>query len=407
MTSRTYDIVIAGGGMIGTSLAIALAPLNIRIAVIEAIARSEDSQPSFDDRSTAWSRSSQRMFEAMGLWAEIAESATPITGIHVSDRGRFGFSHIEAKEQRVEALGYVVVNRTLGKVLQRALDQNDDIDFVCPASIRGVELGPGRASVLIDVAGAGPRSLDCNLLVAADGANSTVREMVGIRCSRADYEQVAVIGNLQAGRPMMNRAFERFTDAGPIAMLPVSDDRAAFVWTLPPDRASVVMQMSDDAFASELQDAFGNRLGSFSRVGKRAAYPLALSKANRLVAGRCVLIGNAAHGLHPVAAQGFNLGLRDVAALSDCIADARSDDIGDADVLERYAEWRRRDQRKLVRITDGIVRLFGSSRAPVRVLRNLGMLGFDLVPGMRSLFARHMMGLAGRLPRLSRGVPIE
>ena len=159
--------------------------------------------------------------------------------------------------------------------------------------------------------------------------------------------------------------------------------------------------------AAELQAAFGQRLGDFSRVGKRAAYPLALSKASRLVAGRCVLIGNAAHGLHPVAAQGFNLGLRDVAALSDCIFDAEITDVGDTDILDKYAAWRRSDQRKLVRITDGIVRLFGSAKAPVRALRNLGMLGFDLVPGVRSLFAKHMMGLAGRLPRLSRGVPLE
>ncbi len=210
----------------------------------------------------------------------------------------------------------------------------------------------------------------------------------------------------------MNRAFERFTDSGPITVLPVTDDRAAFVWTLPPARAEEVMQLSDETFTKELQDAFGFRLGTLARVGRRAAYPLALSKASRLVAGRCVLVGNAAHGLHPVAAQGFNLGLRDVAALSECIADARHDsnstfDVGDAEILEKYAQWRRTDQRKLVRITDGIVRLFGSARAPIRALRNLGMLGFDLIPGVRSLFAKQMMGLTGRLPRLSRGVPLE
>jgi 2-octaprenyl-6-methoxyphenol hydroxylase len=236
--------------------------------------------------------------------------------------------------------------------------------------------------------------------------------MVGISASRVDYEQLAVVGNLKPEKPPMNRAFERFTDSGPIALLPVTDDRAAFVWSLPPAKADEVMQLSDEAFTKELQDAFGFRLGTLTRVGRRATYPLALSKASRLTAGRCVLIGNAAHGLHPVAAQGFNLGLRDVAALSDCIADARTDsnatiDAGDAEILEKYAKWRRADQQKLVGITDGIVRLFGSTSAPVRALRNLGMLGFDLVPGVRSLFARHMMGLAGRLPRLSRGVPLE
>ena len=402
-----YDIVIAGGGMIGSSLALALAPLKLRIAVIEAVERGERQQPSFDDRSTAWSRSSKRMFEAMGLWADISESATPIKSIHVSDRGRFGFSHIDAKQQGVEALGYVVINRTLGQVLQSALDELTNVDQICPGRINAVQINPDAAAVTVDEPDGQSRGLSCNLLVAADGANSTIRDMVGISASKIDYEQVAVVGNLQAEKTPDNRAFERFTDSGPIAFLPVADGRAAFVWTLSPERADEVMQLSDDEFMRDLQDAFGHRLGKFSRVGKRAAYPLALSKASRLVAGRCVLIGNAAHGLHPVAAQGFNLGLRDVAALSDCIADAKLADVGDAEILENYAEWRRSDQRKLVRITDGIVRLFGSARAPVRVLRNLGMLGFDVVPGVRSLFAKHMMGLTGRLPRLSRGVPLE
>ncbi len=406
-SENQYDIVIAGGGMIGSSLALALAPLKLRVAVVEAVRRAEKQQPSFDDRSTALSRSSQRMFEAMGLWSDIAESSTPITSIHVSDRGRFGFSHINAKEQGVEALGYVVINRTLGEVLQQALIGVDEIELVCPGKISSVELQPDRAIVAVEALDGTSRTLSCRLLVACDGANSAVRDMVGISVSRVDYEQTAVIGNLWPERPPENRAFERFTDSGPIALLPVSDDRAAFVWTLSPGQADAVMQLSDDQFTNELQDAFGFRLGQFSRVGARAAYPLALSKASRLVATRCVLVGNAAHGLHPVAAQGFNLGLRDVAALSDCIADAKTGDLGDAEILDEYRKWRRADQRKLVRITDGIVRLFGSARAPVRALRNLGMLGFDLVPGVRSLFAKHMMGLAGRLPRLSRGIPLE
>lgn len=414
MTREThdYDIVIAGGGMIGSSLAVALTPLGLRIAVVEAVARGDASQPSFDDRSTALSRSSQRMFVAIGIWPKIEDCSTPITSIHVSDKGRFGFSHIDADQQGVDALGYVVINHALGGVLREALDEAAGLETICPGKVTAVSIGKDLTTVCIEKPDGKSQGLNCKLLVAADGANSIVRKLAGIGASRVDYDQLAVVGNLRPEIPPMNRAFERFTDSGPLALLPVADDRAAFVWTLPPAKADEVMQLTDEAFTRELQEVFGWRLGRFSRVGRRAAYPLALSKASRLVAGRCVLVGNAAHGLHPVAAQGFNLGLRDVAALSDCIADARPGpgavfDAGHAAILDRFADWRRADQSKLVRITDGIVRLFGSAIAPVGLLRNLGMLGFDLLPGVRSLFARHMMGLAGRLPRLSRGVPLE
>ena len=403
-----YDIVIAGGGMIGTSLALALAPLGLRIAVVEAVARKGVEQPSFDDRTTALSRSTQRMFEAMGLWQEIVSASTPIRSIHVSDQGRFGFSHIDAAEQGVEALGYVVINRVLGRVLQTALQDCKNVELVCPARIVDVELDGDKASAIVE-AGTNKRTLVAQLLVAADGTDSQVREMMGISALKSDYGQRAVIGNLLPEKNIEYRAFERFTAQGPLALLPVADDRAGFVWTVAEDDAERVMALDDASFLSELQAAFGYRLGSLSQLGKRACYPLTLSKAMRLTTTRGVLVGNAAHGLHPVAAQGFNLGMRDVASLCDCIADGReaAADAGDEDLLARYASWRNADQKKLVQFTDGLVRLFGSSSRPLRTLRNIGMLGFDLVPGVRSLFAKHTMGLAGRLPRLSRGMPLK
>ena len=405
-----YDIIIAGGGMIGTSLALALAPLGLRVAVIEAVPRKEAAQPSFDERSTALSRSTQRMFEAMGLWPEIVAASTPITSIHVSDQGRFGFSHIDAEEQGVEALGYVVINRVLGSVLQRALDQEESVDVLCPARAAAVDLSPGAATVHVEQ-GDEQKTLTCGLLVAADGANSAIRDMLGITAERTSYEQRAIIGNLLPEKAIASKAYERFTSQGPLALLPIADRRAAFIWTVVESDADRVMGLDDDAFLAELQDQFGYRLGAFSKVGKRASYPLSLSKALRLTATRSVLVGNSAHGLHPVSAQGFNLGMRDVAALVDCVADAHSTDEdfdpGAVAVLERYAAWRRSDQKKLVRFTDSLVRLFTSERPPLRALRNIGMLGFDLVPGVRSVFARHTMGLAGRLPRLSRGVPVK
>jgi 2-octaprenyl-6-methoxyphenol hydroxylase len=405
-----YDVLIVGGGMIGTSMALALSPLGLRVAVVEAVARGAKSQPSFDDRSTALSRSTQRMFEAMGLWDEIRSASTPIRQIHVSDKGRFGFSHIDADEQRVEALGYVVINRVLGEVLQQALANNPSVDLICPARISAISPGPDDTAATVTFDDASSKVISGRLLVAADGANSNVREMMGITAVQSSYEQRAIIGNLQPEKSPEHVAYERFTDKGPLALLPIADERAAFIWNVGENDAADILDLSDDAFLSEFQRAFGLRLGRFSRVGKRAAYPLILSKALRLTAARSALVGNAAHGLHPVAAQGFNLGMRDVAALSDCIADAcelDSADIGSPELLERFASWRKGDQSKLVRFTDGLVKLFGSKRQSVRLLRNVGMLGFDLVPGVRSEFARHTMGLAGRLPRLSRGVPLR
>lgn len=413
-SNSNYDVVIAGGGMIGTSLALALAPLGLRIAMVEAVERKATSQPSFDERSTALSRSTQRMFEAMGLWPDIVAASTPIRRIHVSDKGRFGFSHIDSEEQNVEALGYVVINRVLGDVLQRALNDTSTIDILCPARIDDISLAPDHATVIVNHADGRIDTLRGHLLVAADGANSSVREMMGITATQSRYGQHAVIGNLLPEKPIDNIAYERFTNCGPLAMLPVAENRAAFIWTVSEADATRVLELDDKACIAELQAAFGYRLGVFSKIGKRAAYPLMLSKALRLTATRSVLVGNAAHGLHPVAAQGFNLGMRDVAALCDCIADCRASvnkngaigDLGDSALLRRYAAWRKSDQKKLLRFTDGLVRLFGSSSTSVRVLRNIGMIGFDLLPGMRSEFARHTMGLAGRLPRLSRGVPL-
>jgi len=311
----------------------------------------------------------------------------------------------------VEALGYVVINRVLGEVLQSRLAALRDVDVYCPARIVSIELGTDQATATL-TSDDGDKTLSCHLLVAADGANSAVREMMGISVSRREYGQRAVIGNLLPEKSINNGAFERFTPEGPLAILPVADKRAGFVWTVSESDADRVLALDDDGFLTEIQEAFGYRLGKFSCVGKSAAYPLILSKALRLTAARSVLIGNSAHGLHPVSAQGFNLGMRDVAALCDCIADAHtkgSDPFvsGDSVLLDRYAGWRRSDQKKLVHFTDNLVRLFGSTRQGLRTLRNIGMLGFDFIPGVRSVFAKHTMGLAGELPRLSRGVPIR
>ena len=406
---RRYDLVIAGGGMIGTSLAVALSALDLEIAVVEAVARGALEQPSFDERSTALSRSTQRSFEAMGLWSEIKAASTPIRKVHVSDKGRFGFAHIDADEQNVEALGYVCINRVLGGVLAAALERADNVTLYCPARITAASPSATASTVSVTHADGREERLTARLLVAADGARSSLRDMLGIAASVSDYRQKAVIGNVLTELPNQGIAYERFTEAGPIAMLPVNNGRTAFVWIAETATADRLLTLDDAGFQDALLGAFGTRLGAFSRVGKRAAYPLLLTRAARLTAERALLVGNAAHGLHPVAAQGFNLGMRDVAALCDCVADALGSDgdPGARDVLERYAAWRKPDQTRLVGLTDGLVRLFGSEQAGVRSLRNLGMLAFDLVPGVRRRFAQYTMGLKGRLPRLSRGIALR
>ncbi|MDJ0759855.1 MAG: 2-octaprenyl-6-methoxyphenyl hydroxylase [Woeseiaceae bacterium] len=401
--SNHYDIVIAGGGMIGTSLALALRPIGLRVAVVEPVARGEPQQPSFDERTTALSRSTQRMFDAMGLWPDVMAASTPIRHIHVSDAGRFGFSRIDAEEQGVEALGHVVINRVLGEVLQDELKEADSVTQFCPASVEAVDVSDERATVTLDTG----ELLTADLLVAADGARSQLRDLLHIGASVKHYGQTAIIGNLLSEKRPDGVAYERFTTGGPIAFLPMSGGRTAFVWVAETSVADELLALDDETFTDRLYAAFGTRLGRFSKIGKRSAYPLSLSKASRMTATRSVLVGNAAHGLHPVAAQGFNLGMRDVAALCDCISDARRDGDSIAVMLERYADWRKRDQGTLVRITDSIVEVFGSTRPATRFARNVGMLGFDLIPGVRKAFAKQMMGLNGKLPRLSRGVPLR
>ena len=235
-----YDVIIAGGGMVGTSLALALATLDLDIAVVEPVERRAPGQPSFDDRSTALSRSSQRMFTALGLWDEIVAASTPIRHVHVSDKGRFGFAHIDADEQGVEALGYVVINRVLGGVLQAALDREKRAKLICPARIVSAGAVRDPATVVVERSDGSQSELSARLLVAADGARSSVRDMLGIGSEFVDYGQKAIIGNLMTGKAHENRAFERFTEEGPIAMLPIRDERTAFVWILPTDRADDV-----------------------------------------------------------------------------------------------------------------------------------------------------------------------
>ena len=397
-----FDIVIAGGGMVGASLAVALAGLPLRILVVEATPPADAAQPSYDDRATAISESSRRILQGIGCWEELAFAAAPIRSIHVSERGAFGVTRLHAAEHGLASFGCVVENRALGQVLWHRLEGAPGVTIWAPARVAGVEQDGGEVTVRVEQADGTETRVSARLLVAADGARSPTRALAGIAQETRDYQQVAVIANLTPAVDHGGTAFERFTSSGPLAVLPLTQGRATIVWTLPPDQAETVMALDDSAFLAEFQLAFGYRLGLFRKVGRRAGYPLSLVQATAWHAGRVTLAGNAAHGIHPVAGQGFNLGLRDAAALAELVA-RRPADPGDAALLEEYAEWREADRARTVRDTDSLVQVFTSELPTLRAGRRLGLVGMDLLPPARALVARRGMGLAGRLPRLALG----
>lgn len=407
--SQDFDIVIAGGGMVGGSLAVALAGLPLRTLVVEATPPDDDdAQPSYDDRATAISASSRRILEGIGCWSALAGHAAPIYEIHVSERGAFGATRLRAAEQGLASFGHVVENRALGAALWERIRAAPGVAAWSPATVAGLTQDEERVRVCIERPGAAAIEVRARLLVAADGARSPARAMAGIPHEVRDYDQAALIANVTPATAHAGRAFERFTPSGPLAVLPLTQGRVTVVWTLPPDAAAATVALTDAEFLAGLQAAFGYRLGALRKAGGRASYPLSLVQAQAWHAGRIVLAGNAAHGIHPVAGQGFNLGLRDVAALAELIArQGPSGDPGALELREEYAEWREADRARTVRDTDGLVQLFTSEFAPLRAGRRLGLVGLDLIPPARAALARRGMGLAGRMPRLALGQPLS
>lgn len=418
-TNIDYDLIIIGGGMVGASLAISLAEQPLRIALIEAAAfpvkgkdKNEPAPPNYDDRAIALSFGARRIFEGIGLWDDIAPQTTAINHIHVSDQGRFGFTRLDAKQEKVDALGYVATARQLGTTLMDKLQQCQNLTLISPATLTELKLGDDHATTVIkhgsDINNGNTQSLTAKLVVAADGGNSQVRRLLDIHTTDRDYAQTAIIANITPEKPHRNVAYERFTRNGPLALLPMPDNRCSLVWTRAPDDAERLLQLSDEDFLAELQPCFGKRLGRFLKVGKRNSYPLQLIQAQEQVRERLALIGNAAHTLHPIAGQGFNLGLRDVATLAQNIVDAHNanNDIGSLAVLNNYADWRHRDHQQVIGFTNTLVHTFSNQLPPLALARNLGLIAADIIPPLKHSLARHSMGIAGKLPRLSRGLPL-
>jgi len=388
------SLAIIGGGLVGASLALALQDgaraRGWRIHLIEPFEPGHEYQPSYDARSTALSYGTRLIYQRLGLWERIAERAEPILRIHVSERGSFGAARLDCTREGVEALGYVVENAWIGHCLWQALDDQVVVCH-CPAEVERLE--PGATGYRLSFTGG--QQLECDLTVLADGGRSGLREQLGIQVSRRPYGQTALIANITPGKPHSGLAFERFTDDGPMALLPLQDDRCALVWTRSQADAARLAQAHEAVFLGELQEAFGYRLGALQQVGARHLYPLTLIEAEEQVRSGLVVLGNAAHSLHPIAGQGYNLSLRDVEALS--VALLRSDAaLGDLAVLQEYARRQRFDQRVTVGFSDQVTRLFGDSGRLVAAGRNLGLLGLDLMPAAKRWFARQAMGLGTR-----------
>jgi len=393
--------------MVGASLACALSGQGMRIAMIEGVAPATRAEPGYDDRAIALAYGTSRILDALGLWQPLLGDAAPIHRIHVSDRGHFGVAHLDRADEGLPAIGYVVPARAIGQVLEAALAGAADVERFCPAQVTGVERSAAGVSVQLKQDKA-HFTLHGRLLVAADGADSFVREHFGITSLERDYGQSAIVTNITPQLPHRNIAYERFTDSGPLALLPMTEQRCAVIWTVASSQVDAVMQLPDEDFLAQLQERFGQRLGRLQRVGRRQAWPLRLLHANESVRERVALIGNAVHTLHPIAGQGFNLGARDVAVLAEVLVDAvrSGEDPGALAVLERYGQWRRHDHRNVTVFTDGLARLFSLSLPALGMVRGAGLLAFDLLPPAKRLLTRMTMGRSTRLPRLARGVPL-
>ncbi|NIR28087.1 MAG: 2-octaprenyl-6-methoxyphenyl hydroxylase [Gammaproteobacteria bacterium] len=404
----SYEVAIVGAGPVGVSLACALGGAGVGVVLLESRpGGTPGAATSAHGRPIALSLGSKRILDTLGAWEVVGGHANPIEQIHVSDRGGFGFTRLRAAEHGVEALGYVVAANALEEALEVLLAAQGSVDVLRPARVRGVSLAAGAARLEADTAG-GTRRLEARLLIAADGGRSRVREALGIGVRTRAYGQVAVVARVLPQKPHFNTAYERFTDSGPLALLPMRQGWCGLVWSTHPPESEHLLSLDDEPFLSALTRRFGQRLGGFGRVQGRSAYPLQLVRSREHVRSRLAIIGNAAHQLHPVAGQGLNLGLRDAAALAEVVVEAvrSGTDPGALRTVERYAAWRGGDQDSVTWFTDALVRLFSSRLGPLRAGRDLGLLALDLVPGLKAGLARRAMGLAGRQTRLARGLSL-
>ena len=397
---QEYDLVIVGGGLAGNCLALALKDTGLRIAIIEAGTREQLHASPAGDRALALAAGTVMLLESLNIWQGISHAATAIKQIHISDHGHFGKTRLSAQKEQVDALGYVITARDIETHVAKLVAESA-IDLIAPARVVGLMSGDNTVCVSLKQ-GDDSFNLTAKLLVGADGGLSSVRQLLDIAQHSTDYGQTALVTTVKSTLPNNNTAYERFTASGPLALLPVAKYECAVVWTRTTDDADALMLGSEADFLAELQQCFGFKLGQLSLTAPRRAFPLSLIRAEKMVAGRAVIIGNAVHQLHPVAGQGFNLGLRDVVRLAELLIEQHEQhkDIGAADFLTAYAASRKQDHDRTIGFTDTLVKIFSNEWLALAAARNIGLTILDHIPAAKTLLTRHAMGLVGHIPRL-------
>lgn len=409
------DIAIAGGGMVGMTLGCGLADAGFAVVLIDALPAEARTATGYDGHSSAIAEGSKRVLDGLGLWPAMAPAAAPILDIRVSD-ARIGepasslFLHYDHRDlaignEAAAPLGYIVENRAIREALVAAMRARPSLRHLAPATVLGFAAKPGRAEIAL----ADGRKIVARLAIAADGRDSPLRTASGIRLAALDYPQVGIVCSIAHALPHGNVAHEHFLPSGPFAVLPMTDadglHRSSIVWTERRERAAAILALDDDGFSAEIERRFGRSLGRIRLLGGRWAHPLRLQHAERYTGPRLALVGDAAHAIHPIAGQGLNLGLRDVAALAEALVDAKrlGLDIGEGEPLSRYERWRRVDNLLLMAATDLLNRLFSNDIGPVRLVRGLGLAAVNRSVPVKRYLMRHAMGLSGDLPRLARG----
>lgn len=411
-TATRADVAVIGGGLVGLTLAIALARHGISVAVIDREDPARALAAGFDGRVSAIALASQRMLEAIGLWRHVRE-AQPMWDIRVSDADSPLFVHYDHREIGADPFGYMVENRVMRTAQQAALSELGKLTLSAPMTMARIERGQPGSGTPARITLADGQVIRAALVVAADGRQSPLRREAGIRTIDLSYDQTGIVCTVAHDLPHQGVAQERFLPAGPFAILPMTDaadgvHRSSLVWTEPTVRAAAIMALDDPAFDAEMRMRFGSHFGGVRCMGPRWSYPLSFHLAETYHAHRLVLAGDAAHGIHPIAGQGLNLGLRDVAALAEILVDAKrlGLDLGAVDVLAGYERWRRVDNVVLGAVTDGLTRLFSNDKAPLRLARDLGLGIVQQIGPLKRFFMRHAMGDVGTLPRLLQGQPL-